>query len=111
LDFKDPQYPIYPTEKNLDLLKLIVNTSSDPNSLILDCFAGSGTTLIAARDLGRNWIGIDSSPKAIEVVLKRLNAPQKQITDNGYAYFEQVKETKNSNFNDRTLKQVVWPPK
>ena len=90
LEFKDPQNPVYPTEKNLDLLKIIVNTSSNADSLILDCFAGSGTTLIAARDLGRNYIGIDSSQKAIEVTLKRLNPKQQQIIDNGYAHFEEV---------------------
>lgn len=89
LDFKDPQNPVYPTEKNLELLKLIVNTSSNEESLILDCFAGSGTTLIAARDLGRNYIGIDSSLKSIEIIQRRLNPKQLQITDKGYAYFEE----------------------
>lgn len=72
-DFKDYQYPVYPTEKNLDLLKLIVQTSSNPESLVMDFFCGSGTTLIAAQELGRNWIGIDKSEKAIEVVRKKLN--------------------------------------
>jgi len=106
LDFKDPQYPIYPTEKNLELLKLLVNASSDPDSLVMDCFAGSGTTLVAARDLGRNWIGIDSSPKAIEVILKRLNTNQKQLTDGGYEYYEEVKEARNSSFSDGTIRQT-----
>lgn len=71
-DFKDPQYPVYPTEKNLDMLRLIVQTSSNPDSLVLDCFAGSGTTLIAAHQLGRNWIGIDNSPSAIEIIQSRF---------------------------------------
>ena len=48
-DFKDYQYPVYPTEKNLDLLKLIVQTSSNPESLVMDFFCGSGTTLVAAQ--------------------------------------------------------------
>ena len=72
-EFKDPQYPQYPTEKNLDLLKLIVETSSNEGSLVLDCFCGSGTTLIAAQSLHRNWIGIDQSEPAIRVTQKRLN--------------------------------------
>lgn len=71
-DFKDYQYPVYPTEKNLDLLKLIVQTSSNPESLVMDFFCGSGTTLIAAQELGRHWIGIDKSEKAIEVTRKKL---------------------------------------
>lgn len=99
LEFKDPQRPVYPTEKNIALLKLIINTSSDPNSLVLDCFAGSGTTLIAARDLSRNWIGIDVSQKAIEIILRRLNTKQKLITDQGYAYFEEVGLSKPDSSN------------
>ena len=72
-EFKDPQYPQYPTEKNLDMLKLVVETSSNPGDLVLDCFAGSGTTLVAAQALGRNWIGIDQSEHAIGVARERLS--------------------------------------
>lgn len=72
-EYKDPQYPLYPTEKNIDLLKNIILASSNPNSLILDFFCGSGTTLVAAEELNRRWIGIDSSLKAINVVKKRMN--------------------------------------
>ncbi len=71
-EFKDPQYPSYPTEKNLDLLKFIVRTSSASGSYVLDCFCGSGTTLLASSLLGRKWIGIDNSEKAIEVATNRL---------------------------------------
>ncbi|QQG38248.1 MAG: site-specific DNA-methyltransferase [Candidatus Kaiserbacteria bacterium] len=71
-EFKDPQYPKYPTEKNLDLLKFIIEASSNEGDLVLDCFAGSGTTLVAAHSLGRRWIGIDKSEPAIKVVQKRL---------------------------------------
>ena len=70
--FKDPQYPEYPTEKNLDLLKFIVGASSNEGDLVLDCFCGSGTTLVAAQELNRNWIGIDNSEHAIKVAKKRL---------------------------------------
>ena len=72
-EFKDPQYPQYPTEKSLDLLKFIVEASSNEGDLVFDCFAGSGTTLVAAQSLNRNWIGIDKSEPAIKVVQKRLN--------------------------------------
>ena len=72
-EFKDPQYPDYPTEKNLDLLKFIVGASSNEGDLVLDCFCGSGTTLVAAQELNRNWIGIDKSEPAIKVVQKKLN--------------------------------------
>lgn len=72
-EFKDPQYPDYPTEKNLDMLKTIVKTSSNTDSIVLDCFCGSGTTLLAAQLLERKWIGVDQSETAIATTEKRLN--------------------------------------
>lgn len=72
-DFKDPQYPVYPTEKNLDLLTRIIKTSSNANSIVMDFFCGSGTTLLAAEQLSRKWIGIDKSYRAIEITLNKLN--------------------------------------
>ncbi len=72
-EFKDPQYPVYPTEKNPDLLDLIVKTSSNENSIVLDCFAGSGTTLKVAHINGRKWIGIDQSEEAIKTIIRKLD--------------------------------------
>ena len=40
--------------------------------LVLDCFCGSGTTVVAAQELNRKWIGIDQSEHAIKVIKKRL---------------------------------------
>lgn len=71
-EYKDAQYPNYPTEKNLEMLKTIIAASSNPGDLVLDCFCGSGTTLQAARELGRNWIGIDESKAAIKVTRDKL---------------------------------------
>ena len=71
-ELKDPPYPEYPTQKNIDLLKRIIAASSRPGDLTLDCFAGSGTTLVAAQSLGRRWIGIDESPHAVKIARKRL---------------------------------------
>jgi hypothetical protein len=48
-EFKDYQYPDYPTEKNIDLLKTIIAASSNEASLVMDFFCGSGTTLIGRR--------------------------------------------------------------
>lgn len=71
-EFKDPQYPIYPTEKNLEMLEMIVKQSSNKNSWVMDCFAGSGTTLLAAIMHNRRFIGIDKSELSIETIKKRL---------------------------------------
>lgn len=73
-EYKDPQYPNYPTEKNSDMLDLIVKTSSNEDSIVLDCFCGSGTTLASAQRNGRKWIGIDQSELAIKVAKNKLNA-------------------------------------
>jgi len=73
-EFKDPQYPQYPTEKNSNLLDLIIKTSSKENSIVLDCFCGSGTTLKSAQTFGRSWIGIDQSELAIKATINKLEA-------------------------------------
>lgn len=78
-EFKDPQYPDYPTEKNADLLNLIVRTSSNPGSIVLDCFCGSGTTLKAAQLNQRHWIGIDQSDLAIAATQKKLCAIEQTL--------------------------------
>ena len=71
-EFKDPQNPLYPTAKNLDMIDTIVKTSSNPGSIVLDCFCGSGTTLEAALRNGRRFIGIDKSEVAIKATKERL---------------------------------------
>jgi len=83
-EFKDYQYPDYPTEKNIDLLKSIILASSNEGSIVLDFFCGSGTTLIAAQELKRNWIGVDQSGQAIKITKKKLeNFPECK-----YSYIE-----------------------
>jgi adenine-specific DNA-methyltransferase len=62
----------YPTEKNLEMLRLIVKASSNSGDLVLDAYAGSGTTLAAAAENDRSWIGIDESPAAINTAIERL---------------------------------------
>ena len=62
----------YPTQKPLALLKRILDASSTEGDIILDPFCGCATTLIAADDLKRHWVGIDISAKAAELVVQRL---------------------------------------
>ncbi len=66
--FKDPQNPKYPTEKNSNMLEQIILQSSNKDSYVLDCFAGSGSTLKSAQKLERKWIGVDSSNVAINII-------------------------------------------
>ena len=62
----------YPTQKPLALLDRIIKASSNENDIVLDAFCGCGTALVAAQNLGRQWIGIDISPTACRVMAKRL---------------------------------------
>ncbi|MCD4830731.1 MAG: site-specific DNA-methyltransferase [Anaerohalosphaeraceae bacterium] len=73
-EYKDPQYPNYPTEKNRSILDLIIRTSSNSGSIVLDCFCGSGTTLKSSQVNDRKWIGIDQSQHAIEAAKAKLGA-------------------------------------
>ena len=85
-EYKDPQYPVYPTEKNNRLLDLIIRTSSNPGSIVLDCFCGSGTTLKSAQQLNRNWIGIDQSEHAIRATVKKLENTEGDFFVSGSEY-------------------------
>lgn len=71
-EYKDPQNPLYPTQKNADMLRRIILTSSNPGDVVLDCFAGSGETLVQAHRLGRRFVGMDVSEAAYGVVEARL---------------------------------------
>jgi len=62
----------YPTQKPLKLLERVVEISSQPNDIVLDAFCGCGTALVAAQNLGRQWIGVDISPTSCRVMAKRL---------------------------------------
>lgn len=71
----------YPTEKNPNLLARIIEASSNPGDLVIDCFCGSGTTLAAASKLQRNWIGVDNSEEALRTTLNRLENGLKPMGD------------------------------
>ncbi len=64
----------FPTQKPLALLKRIIRASSSHDDVVLDPFAGCATTLIAAQAEGRQWVGMDLSPKAVDLVKQRIDA-------------------------------------
>lgn len=63
----------YPTQKPVALLERLVAASSNPGDVVLDPFCGCGTTVEAAENLGRQWIGLDVTHHAIDVIEGRLN--------------------------------------
>ena len=63
----------YPTQKPMGVLRRVIQASSKPGDLVIDFFAGSGTTGAVAAELDRRFILIDQNPESIEVISKRLN--------------------------------------
>jgi site-specific DNA-methyltransferase (adenine-specific) len=72
----------YETQKPLAVLQRIIGASSAPGDTVLDLFAGSGTTAVAAASLGRSAVLADSNPLAIEKALVRLGRldPRPEVT-------------------------------
>jgi len=66
----------YPTQKPLGLAERIVTASSHPGDLVADFFAGSGTTGVAAKRLGRSYLLVDQLPEAVEIARRRLAATE-----------------------------------
>ena len=62
----------YPTQKPIKLYERMIKASSNEGDTVLDPFCGSGTTLVAAKNLGRNFIGIDISSDAVKMSKHRL---------------------------------------
>lgn len=63
----------YPTQKPIQLVKRIIELASKPNEVVLDCFAGGGTTAAACVELQRRFIVGDVSPVAVRMIAERLN--------------------------------------
>lgn len=71
----------HPTQKPEELLRRIIISTSKENDLILDPFAGSGTTSYIAKKLGRNSISIEKEKKFFEILVKRMMPIQKTLND------------------------------
>jgi site-specific DNA-methyltransferase (adenine-specific) len=69
----DPGKLDHPTVKPLDLIKFIIEKSTIQGENVLDCFAGSGTTLIASKELKRGFFGCEINEEYFNIALKKLN--------------------------------------
>lgn len=98
----------YPTQKPEALLERIILASSKPNDLILDCFAGSGTTQAVAQKLGRRWIGCDLNKGAIQTTSKRLQKIIKEQKDKKYPSFLHYRVNNYDFQDDNTIRRVVF---
>lgn len=86
------EYTGFPTQKPLALLKRIVLASTDPGDTVADFFSGSGTTLMAAQLLGRQWIGCDTSGIAVNITTQRLLSKSRcsENNENGGQTFHSI---------------------
>jgi len=84
----------YGTQKPEELIARIIQTSSNPRDIVMDCFMGSGTTLYVAKQLGRSFLGIDCNPAACRIAAHRLEIPISQVV--GYL------------MDDIELKNIDW---
>ena len=89
----------YPTQKPEKLLKRLVKMSSNEGDIVLDCFMGSGTTLIVAQELGRKWIGCDINKGSIQTVSKRLQNVEQ---------LEEEKKKQTTLDKNKNTKQIIF---
>ena len=71
----------YPTQKPIGILRRIIQASSKDGDVVLDFFAGSGTTGVVANTLGRRFILVDQNPEALEVIKQRLEGTKYELVE------------------------------
>lgn len=85
----------HPTQKPEELLRKIILASSHPGDVILDPFSGSGTTLVAAQQLGRRWIGCEMNPTYNTYARDRIDSIVPKTVEEWMAYDRLVAERRN----------------
>ena len=76
LTFDKPHPAIHPTEKSVKLLEYLIKTYTNEGETVLDCTMGSGSTGVAAKNVNRNFIGIEADEKWFEIAKNRINNGQ-----------------------------------
>lgn len=72
------KHEFHPAEKDVEIAKKLIEWCSDEGQIVLDPFAGSGTSLVAAQELKRQFIGMELNSDYVEVIRKRLGTSQSQ---------------------------------
>jgi site-specific DNA-methyltransferase (adenine-specific)/adenine-specific DNA-methyltransferase len=99
----------YPTEKNEKLLAQIIGFVTSPGDIVMDAFAGSGTTLAVAEKLGRRWIGIDCGKLAIYTMQRRMLNLREEIGNKGAILEPKPFTLYNAGLYDFSkLKELAW---
>jgi site-specific DNA-methyltransferase (adenine-specific) len=78
---KHHERTIHPTQKPVALISTLVQWITNPGDLVLDPFCGSGTTALACKELGRNYICIEKELEYYQIACNRLDQPIEPIPD------------------------------
>lgn len=70
---KSDKKNLHPNEKNTKLLKFLIELTTQPNDIVLDCFGGSGSTAVAATECGRRFMAIEQDENYYNLIVERLN--------------------------------------
>jgi len=89
LNVNDKKLYEHETIKPLELVKRHLEHATQPNDLVLDCFSGSGTTCVAAKELGRRFIGMEIDPRYHKISIDRLNGINSNGQTSIFTDFEQ----------------------
>ena len=85
---KEKTFGKHPTQKPVALLARMLLVASRPGEIILDCFAGTGTTGVVAQNLGRKWVMIENRQEYIDIAQGRITAPLELPAEITQAYWE-----------------------
>ena len=89
---------LHPTQKPLDLMKALIGLTTIEGQIVCDPFCGSGTTLLAAKQMKRQFLGIEKSTKYYNIANSRLNSDNyyiKSNKDNALSLFDLLKNTED----------------
>jgi site-specific DNA-methyltransferase (adenine-specific)/adenine-specific DNA-methyltransferase len=110
VQFASSENANYPTQKPEALIARVIQASSNPGDVVLDAFAGAGTTLAAAEKLDRRWIGIDCGKLSIYTIQKRLLSLHEKIGNRGAKLTPKHFTLYNAGLYDFSkLKELSWP--
>jgi hypothetical protein len=97
----------YPTQKPEALLTRVIEASSNRDQIVLDPFCGCGTAVAVAHMLKRQWIGIDISPTAVEIIKERLNGVNADVqVVNGIETVDDLRDLKHREFENHIIRRV-----
>ena len=99
----------YPTQKPESIVERVISSTTQPGDIVLDAFAGSGTTCAVAEKLGRRWIAIDCGKLAIYTIQKRMLTLRSEIGNKGQALKAKPFRLYNAGLYDFSkLRDLPW---